>query len=106
MATFWATFNYVENRARTGDTMPVMKGSDAEGMTILTTTGASGIVQRSATDWVAPDRGIVSMRCNGAVWVHVDASPEAAPGIDHYLAADERREFSVQTNDKIAVEDA
>lgn len=106
MATFWATFTTVRNTPRSGGALNLIKGRDAEGMTPLTTTGASGIVQRSASDWVAPATGAISVRCTGAVWVHIAAAPEAAPETDHYLAANERLEFGVETGDKIAVEDA
>ncbi len=106
MATFWATFSVVENRARKGiEAMPVLQGRGAEGMTALTTSGTSQIVQRSAVDWTAPDTGFVTLRADGAVWVRFAAAPTAAVGSDLYVAANERREFSVKNGDKLAVID-
>ncbi len=102
MASFWATYNVVSNRALT-NTMPVMKGADAEGLTILTTSGSSQIVQRSATDWKAPSHGYVSVRSDANVWVHIDASPTAVAATDWYIAANAYREFSVEPGQKIAV---
>ncbi len=104
MASFWATFNKIDNRALT-ETMPVMRGSDAEGLTVLTTSGTSQIVQRSAADWSAPNHGYVVIRASAAVWVHIDPAPVAVASTDWYLPATETRDFSVQPGDKIAVID-
>jgi len=107
MATFWATYNTVENRGRVGyESQPVMKGRDAEGLTALTTSGTSQIVQRAAADWAAPDTGYVTLRCDGAVWVHFALVPVAAASTDWYIPANETRDFSVMAGDKIAVIDA
>ena len=103
MATFWATFSTVQNIPRSGGGLKLVKGRDAEGMTALTTSGSSQIVQRSAADWSAPDSGAVSMRANGAVWVHIAAAPTAVAATDHYVAANERIEIAVESGDKIAV---
>ncbi len=106
MATFWATFTTVRNTPRSGGALKLIKGRDAEGLTVLTTTGSSQIAQRSASDWAAPATGAIAVRCSGAVWIHIDPTPEAAPSTDHYLAANESKEYGVETGDKIAVEDA
>ena len=103
MATFWATFTTVHNVAKSGGALKLIKGRDAEGLTALTTSGSSQIVQRSAADWSAPDTGAVSVRADGAVWIHIDASPTAVAATDHFLAANERLEFAVESGDKIAV---
>ena len=103
MASFWATFGVVDNRAKSGGTQPVMQGRAQEGMTALTTSGASQIVQRAAVDWVAPDEGAVTMRADGNVWVMIAAAPVAAAAANFFLAANERMEFTVETGDKIAV---
>lgn len=102
MASFWATFNKIDNRAKT-NTMPVMRGADAEGLTVLTTSGSSQIVQRSATDWKAPNHGYVVIRASSAVWVHIDPAPVAVASTDWYIPATETRDFSVKPGDKIAV---
>ena len=103
MATFWATFGIVDNRARSGGTLPVMKGRGQLGLTALTTSGSSQIVQRAAADFSAADDGALTFRCDGAVWVMIAAAPTAAAGANFYLAANERLEFSVEAGDKIAV---
>ena len=105
MASFWATFTTVRNAVQSGGALKLIKGRDAEGLTVLTTSGTSQIVQRSAADWSAPDVGALSVRADGAVWIHIDASPTAAASVDHYLASGERLEFGVQAGDKIAVKD-
>ncbi len=102
MASFWATFNVVDNRART-ETLPVTKGSAAEGLTVLTTSGTSQIVQRSAADWETPNHGYLTVRCDAAVWIHIDPSPTAAASTDWYIPADETRDFSVEPGEKVAV---
>ncbi len=104
MASFWATFNKIDNRALT-DTMPVMRGRDAEGLTVLTTSGTSQIVQRSAADWEAPNHGFVTVRASAAVWMHIAAAPTAVASTDWYIPATETRDFSVQPGDKIAIID-
>ncbi|MCH7865943.1 MAG: hypothetical protein IIC56_12105 [Proteobacteria bacterium] len=73
------------------------------GLTALTTSGSSQIVQRSAADFSAADDGALTFRCDGAVWVMIAAAPTAAAGANFYLAANERLEFSVEAGDKIAV---
>ena len=112
MATFWATHNIVGNRART-TTMPVMRGSDAEGLRPITTSSSSQIVQRGGADWKAPNHGFIAIRCDGAVFIHIDAAPTAVKGavgatdpVDWYLPADETRDFEVLPGEKIAVIDA
>ena len=90
MATFWATFANVDNRAKSGGTPPVLQGRGSLGLTPLTTTGASGIMQRSSTDWIAPRSGNVTLRGSAAAWVQIAAVPEAAPGADLYIALGER----------------
>ncbi len=112
MATFWATFNVVSNRALT-DTMPVLRGADAEGLRPITTSGTSQIVQRDSGDWTAPNHGYLTVRCDGAVYIHIDTSAVAVSGavgatdpVDWYIASGERRDFSVEPGQKIAVKDA
>ncbi len=102
MATFWATHNIVGNRART-TTMPVMRGSDAEGLTAITPSGSSQIVQRSGADWTCPNHGFLTIHCDGAVWVHIDPTPVAVAATDWYIPANETRDFEVEPGDKIAV---
>ena len=102
MASFWGTFNKVEGRAK-ATTMPVMRGANAEGLTVLTTSGSSQIVQRSAADWKAPNHGFLTVRASVAVWIHIDASPTAVAATDWYIPADETRDFSVEPGEKIAV---
>ncbi len=106
MATFWATFTTVRNTPRSGGSLNLIKGRDAEGLTVLTTSGTSQIVQRSASDWEAPSTGALVVRTDGAVWLHFAAAPVAAASTDHYLAANESKEYGVETGDKIAVKDA
>ena len=107
MATFYATFAQVSVRDNDGQVIAeVMKGRGAEGLTALTTSGASGIAQRSSADWSAPADGYVTMRATGAVWVRIAAAPTAAAGADFFLGADERFDVAVVEGDKIAVIDA
>lgn len=112
MATFWAGYNIVGNRAKT-TTMPVVRGSDAEGLRPITTSGSSQIVQRVGVDWKSPNHGFITVRCDGAVWIHIDPSPTAVAGaagatdpVDWYIPANETRDFEVQPGEKIAVIDA
>ncbi len=113
MATFWATFAAVENRARSGGTLPVMKGRGAVGLEPLTTTTGSLVIQDASGDWSAPRNGTVTIQTDLAQWVAIAASPTAivgvantTAGVDFYLAANERLELTVETGDKIAVIDA
>lgn len=112
MATFWATHNIVDNRSKT-TTLPVMRGVDAEGLRPITTSGTSQTVQRGGADWTCPNHGYLTIRCDGAVWIHIDASPTAVKGVagatdpvDWYIPANETWDFSVEPGDKLAVIDA
>ena len=112
MATFLATYNKVTWRAKS-TTMPVLRGSDAEGLRPITTSSSSQIVQRGGVDWKAPNHGAIQVRCDAAVWVHIDPAPTAVKGavgatdpVDWYLPADETRDFEVLPGEKIAVIDA
>lgn len=105
MASFYATYNRVSTRG--GQVIAdVMDGADAEGMTVLTTSGTAGTVQRSGSDWTAPAGGYVRMYCDGAVWVHIDDTPTAAASTDHYLPASSFLELGVLEGNKISVIDA
>ncbi len=113
MATFWATFANVDNRARSGSTLPVMKGRGALGLEPLTTTSGSKKVQSSGADWSASRAGNVTLQASAAVWVEIAASPTAVAGVAEtsdgttfYLAANERVELTVETGDSVAVIDA
>ncbi len=110
MAIFWVTFAAVENRARSGGTIPVMKGRGAVGLEPLTTTTSTLIAQDAAGDWSAPRNGTVTIQADVALWVHVAAAPVAVKGVANttvgaafYLAANERLELTVETGDKLAV---
>ena len=109
MAIFYATFNVVSNRALT-NTMPVLKGVDAEGLRPITTSSSSQTLQRGGADWSAPNHGYVSVRGDADMWIHIDTSPTAVKGavgatdgIDWFIAANAYREFSVEPGEKIAV---
>ena len=103
MATFWLTYGTVDNRARSGGTQPVLHGRSLLGAAALSTSGSSQTIQRAAVDFSMPDHGMITVRSDGAVWVHIAAAPTAAAGVAFYLAAAERMEFSVEPGDKIAV---
>ncbi len=107
MATLRVTAGQVRGRARSGGTPPVMRGANAEGLTSITTSGTSQIVQRAASDWEAgADTEFVRLWCDGNVWIHIDAAPVAVADIDHYLPSGAWLELSVASGDKIAVKDA
>ncbi len=114
MATFWATFANVENRARSGGTLPVMRGgTGALGLEPLTTSSSSQNVQNGAGDWTASRDGNITIQSSAAVWLAIAASPTAVAGVagsingvHFYLAANERLELTVETSDKLAVIDA
>jgi hypothetical protein len=101
--TLWGAYSVVENRGRKGiEALPALKGRDAEGFTVLTTGGASGIIQRSGADWSAPDDGFVELRSDTAVWLHFALAPVAVVSTDFFMPANETRIYSVMAGDKIA----
>ncbi len=110
MATFWATFGNVDNRARTGGTLPVMKGRHAVGLEPLSVSGTSQVIQFNSADWVASLAGTVTLQADGAVWVAIAATPVAVKGVagvtdgvTFYIGTNERLDLTVEVNDKIAV---
>lgn len=105
MATFWATFCASGDRGLTGDAMPAMKGRNARGLTVLTTSGTAGLVQSGGADFMAPNTGVVAFLCDGPIWVHVGSNPTAAVGTAFYFAADERQYLTLENGDKISVID-
>lgn len=109
MATFRATFGLSHAQGTpfaTDAGLPVLHGRSCQGLTELTTSGAAGTVQQSASDFAAPSGGgFVRVRCTGAVWISIGADPTAVVGTDIYLPADETDTFSLQEGDKISVID-
>lgn len=105
MATFRATFAPKAQTYSVGSTLPAMLGSDATGLSELTTSGTAGNVQSGGSDFEAPSDGFVTMMCDGAVWVSISADPTAAVGTDWYLKADERMDLAIRKDHKISVID-
>lgn len=107
MATFRATFFTVTEttRALTGATMPlpVLPGTR---LTDLTTSGTSGAVQASGSDWTAPSDGVVQVVCDGAVNIASGTSPTAAATAGFYLPASTVMHFAIPAGHKLAVIDA
>ncbi len=105
MATFRATFAPKAQSVALGGGLSVMMGSDATGLSELTTSGTAGNVQSGGSDFEAPSDGFVTMVADGAVWVSMGSSPTAAVGTDWYLKADERLDLAIRKDHKISVID-
>lgn len=109
MAIFRSTFALSDNqhpRNRPEATgKEVLQGRGANGLTELTTTVTSGLVQDGGSDFAAPQDGYVTMHASAAMWVKIAAAPTAAVASDFYMEALERLELAVQEGDKIAVID-
>jgi len=104
MATFSATFSTVSVPNDAGKVPEVMKGRDAVRIANLTTSGSSQNLQATGGgDWAAPESGFVAITCDGAVNLHIAASPTAAATAGFALNSGERLFLGVVTGDKIAV---
>ena len=108
MAIFRSTFALADNQHssnRPGPGNQVFHGRGANGLTELSTSGTSGLVQDGGSDFSAPQAGLVSMRATGPVWVQVAAAPVAAVAADFFLDLGERLTLELEEGDKVAVID-
>ena len=108
MAVFRATFGYADsqhiaNRSRTAGGNPVFLGRNANALDELSTTASSQKLQDGGGDFAAPSFGYVTMRADGAVWVHVAEAPVAVVAKGFYMDIGERLTLALEEDDKIAV---